>query len=130
MTPAAIYAWLALHGCSIACGAGIIANLEAEVGPPLNPCTASYSGIGLSQWAGARRRRLLATLGSTWCDGPRQLDFMLVELREIGLLDELFGAADAAAAARLFMQVYVRPANRNPSRRMRRARLIATELAH
>lgn len=124
-----IVAWLAVAGCKLPCAAGIVANFEAEVGPRLNPCTVSRSGAGLAQWAGARRRRMLAALGADWCTGyARQLAFVDAELREIGLRDRLYAATDPGAAAALFVRGYEQPRNRDPRRRMARAREIYIQM--
>lgn len=121
MTVLALVTWLATHGCGAPCAAGVIANLTKE--SRLDPCASGPSGIGLSQWAGTRRHRLIATLGKHWCDdGIRQMEFMWTELREMRLLDRLLRATDPALAAKLFMLDYERPRNRNPRARMALAR--------
>lgn len=122
MTVLALVAYLGIKGCGLACAAGVVANFEAEVGPGLNPCTVGASGVGLSQWAGARRRRLIATLGPRdWCHPWRQLDFVVAEIAEFGMRDRLFAATDPGEAARYFMFGFERPRSRNPAPRQRRA---------
>lgn len=121
MTMAAVIAgWLALHGCATPCQAGILANIEAESG--LDPCAVSASGVGLVQYAGNRRRQLLATLTRDWCDPRRQVEYIIADIAALGLRDRLFSAADPAAAAVLFAREFERPANRDYRHRAARAR--------
>lgn len=117
----ALASMLATAGCGAPCAAGIIANFQAESN--LQPCAIGPSGVGLAQWSGARKRRLLS-LGARWCDPRAQLDFVIAELREFGLLDRLFGATDPAVAARDFMLLFERPRSRDPRYREGLARSI------
>lgn len=119
MSAMVLYLWLAAHGCSAACGAGIVANLDTESG--LNACVVGRSGIGLPQWAGDRRRRLLAALGPDWCNPDKQLAFMLDELIKMGLAGRLFAMTNPAAATRLFFFRFERPRSKDPAARERRA---------
>ncbi len=121
-------AMLAVHGCIGPCSAGILANFEAEVGPALDPCTSSSSGMALPQWAGARKRRMLATLGAGWCNAERQIELVFTELREMRLLDLMLRQTDPGQAARMFMLEFERPRMRDPRHRMERARTIYREL--
>lgn len=125
MTIAFIAGWLHLAGCSVACQSGIIANLEPE--SRLQPCIVTRSGAGLAQWAGARRRRLLATYRERWCDLNNQLSFLVTELTEMGLRDRLFASTSPEAAATLFRDQFERPRIRAASRK-RRAREIYGQL--
>ena len=119
MSALALYLWLAAHGCSAACGAGIVANLDVE--SRLTPCVVGRSGIGLPQWAGSRRRHLLARLGRDWCNPDKQLAFMLDELIKMGLAGQLFAMTNPAAATRLFFFRFERPRSKNPEPREQRA---------
>lgn len=124
----AIVTWLSLHGCGIPCASGILANFVTEVGPALDPCTVGPSGSGLPQWAGVRRRRMLATLGQGWCNIEAQLGFVWTELREMHLIDRLLRAADPGFAAEMFMIEFEQPRNRNTRQRRDRAWAIYREL--
>ena len=124
----AIVTYLATQGCGLPCASGLLANFVTEVGPGLDPCTISHSGIGLPQWAGHRKRRMMATLGHRWCQIDAQLGFVFTELREMGLLDRLLRATDPAEAARIFMHGFERPRSRDPRHRMAKARSIYREL--
>lgn len=125
MTIALIAGWLTLHGCSIACASGITANIEQESGG--QPCTVTRSGIGVAQWSGARRRRLLATYRERWCDLNNQLSFLVTELTEMGLRERLFASTSPEAAAVLFRDQFECPRYRSASRE-RRAREIYGQL--
>ncbi len=124
----AIVTWLGLHNCGLPCASGILANFVTEVGPALDPCTSSHAYVGLAQWSGPRRRRMLATLGTRWCTVDGQMGFMFTELREMHLLDRMLRATDPGEAAKDFMLGFERPKNRDPRRRMMKARVIFREL--
>ncbi len=108
----ALASWLSLHGCSAACGAGIIANLERESG--LDPAASSRTGVGLPGWAGPRRRRMQRLLGAGWRDGVSQLRHIVVELGEFGVRDRLFGETDPGQAAMLFFHGFEWPDPKKP----------------
>ena len=125
MTVLYVVSYLTVHGCGLAGSAGIVANLQAESG--LITSKIGPSGIGLAQWAGTRRRRLIATLGSNWSSAAGQLDYLLTELREFGLWGAVCKAADPSVAARVFMLKDERPRNHDPASRERHAREIYQE---
>jgi hypothetical protein len=128
MTVLALVSLLTLHGCSLAGAAGVVANLQAESG--LNPEAVRGGQLGLPQWQGARRRRLLATFGRRWRDPVAQVSLIVAELRELRLWAPVCGAgADAEAAARIFMLEFERPRARNPSYRMGLARAVYGQMA-
>lgn len=121
MAMLAFVSMLTMSGCTLQGAAGIVANLDMESG---GFTTASGSGLGLFQWVGPRRSRMLSTLGQHWREPSQQLGFMLLELRELGLYDTTCRARDPGVAAQVFMLEFERPASRNPWPRMNRARHI------
>lgn len=123
MTVVAVMTWLTLHSCSVPGAAGIVANLHAE--SRLDPVSLSRSGAGIAQWAGARRRRLLSTLGRQWTDGYAQLRFLRSEALETGLWERVCRLQDAGLAARIFMREFERPRARSSAHRESLARNIA-----
>ncbi len=102
-----IIAWLAAHGCSAACGAGIVGNLQAESG--LHVCIRGPSGLGLPQWMGERRDRFLNHFGTKECRVEDQLVFLVQELDEMGIKGQLFAETNPRRAAELFMKVFEKP---------------------
>lgn len=122
----ALVSMLATHGCTLACASGVIANLSIESG--LDPASAGRSGIGLAQWGGPRKRRLLIALGSRWTNARSQVAFIVTELREMGLAERLFRMTDPGEAAVLFAREYERPRSRIYTRRAQRAMAIYTTL--
>lgn len=102
----ALSAYLLAHGCSLACSAGIIGNLEIESG--LDPASSSYGQVGLARWQGQRNVRL-RWFCRPWQNAECQIRFIVQEAREIGLWDRLRGAADPGYAARLFAVEFERP---------------------
>jgi hypothetical protein len=126
MTILTLISWLGMHGCTLACASGIAANLEAESG--LDPKVVGPSGIGLAQWSGNRRRRLVCLFSDQWREPELQVAFMVTELEEMGLRDRLFGMTDPGEAAKVFMLRFERPKQRNPARRVARARALYSEL--
>lgn len=118
-----VVGWLVLHNCSVPGAAGIVANLHAE--SQLDPSARSRSGAGLAQWAGARRKRLLQTLGRGWTDGYTQLRFLRSEALESGLWERVCRLQDAGLAARIWMREFERPRARSSAHRESLARTIA-----
>lgn len=108
---------LRLAGCSTSCQAGVLANFHHEAGPEMNPCVVSRSGIGLPQWAGPRRARVMRELGAAWCRPSAQIAYIIRELTEMRLKDRLFAMTDPAEAARFVMLAYERPRSKSSRRR-------------
>lgn len=128
MTVLILASMLHLSGCSTACTAGIIANFEKEVGPTLDPCIASKSGLGLPQLAGALRRRYLAESGRAWCSAQGQVRFVVKVLGEMGIRDRLFVETSPERAAVLFARRFERPRSYRYGPRAARARQIYKNL--
>lgn len=120
----AVVTWLTLHGCSMSGAADIAAHLKVE--SRLDPSAVGRSGLGLPQWAGHRRARMIAALGSRWRDGYAQLAFLRNEAIELGIWPRVCAATDPGAAAAIFMD-YERPRNRDPRHRASIARAIYAE---
>lgn len=102
-----ILGWLAAHGCSAACGAGIVGNLQAE--SSLRACIHGPAGLGLPQWMGARAERFLNHFGDRVCRVEDQLVFLIQELDEIGIKGRLFAETNPRRAAALFMFAFEKP---------------------
>jgi hypothetical protein len=100
-------AWLTLHGCSLPGAVGITANLWVE--SRLDP-TASGSGLGLAQWVGIRRTRMLRSAGRRWREAEVQLMFLVAEATERGDWAATCGAPSAAAATTVWLRRYERGA--------------------
>lgn len=116
MTVLALVSYLAAHGCSMACQAGVIANLSAESG--LRPCIVTRSGVAMPQWSGTRRTRFLAWAGRDWCNPRKQIEHVVRELGEMGIKNRLFAMTDPGDAAALFMRRFEMPRNKDPRHRM------------
>lgn len=101
----AVVTWLTLHGCSLPGAVGITANLWVE--SKLDP-TARGSGLGLAQWTGTRRARMLAYAGRRWRDAEVQLAFLRVEATERGDWAAACGARSVAAATAVWLRRYER----------------------
>jgi len=125
VTAIALVALLHVHGCSLACAAGIVAVMEPESG--LDPAAVSATGTGLAQWTGSRRRRLLAVCGAAWRDPECQVAYLAFEADELGIRARLFAARDPMTAARLFFAGFEMPGQRIPGRRLARARAVYAE---
>lgn len=83
-----VVAWITAHQCSVAGAIGITANLWVESHDlrdytKLDP-KSDASGIGVAQWVGSRRARMLRELGSRWPDAIAQLEFLKKEAEERG----------------------------------------------
>ena len=97
--------WLTLHGCSLPGAVGITANLWVE--SHLDPI-ARGSGLGLAQWVGPRRARMLAATGRRWRDAEAQLMFLRAEATERGDWAATCGARTVAAATAVWLRRYER----------------------
>jgi hypothetical protein len=71
------------------------------VGSKFETCTDNGRYSGLFQWGGERRQRLFVKYGQKWCDLHSQLEFMMIELREMGMLESLFQSRNLDHAASL-----------------------------
>lgn len=118
--------YLVLHSCSLAGAAGILGNLQVE--SKLSPAMVGPSGIGLASWAGMRRHKLLASLGASWRDGRLQIDYLVNEMRAMGLWERVCGAKDPGQAATDFMLEYERPKTRSAVHRAQVARAVYRDL--
>ena len=105
MQVAAMVAWLTLHGCSHPGAVGITANLWVE--SHLDPAAVG-SGLGLAQWVGPRRARMLAHAGRRWRDAEVQLMFLRAEATERGDWVATCGARTATAATAVWLRRYER----------------------
>ena len=100
-----VVAWLTLHGCSLPGAVGITTNLWVE--SKLDPA-ARGSGLGLAQWVGARRTRMLRYAGSRWRDVEVQLMFLRSEAIERGDWAATCSQTTAAGATAVWLRRYER----------------------
>ncbi len=105
MHVAAVVAWLVLGGCSLPGAVGITANLWVE--SRLDPA-ARGSGLGLAQWVGPRRARMLRYAGSRWREAEVQLMFLRLEAAERGDGAATCGQTNVAAATAVWLRRYER----------------------
>ncbi len=130
ISPQAIYVYLLSLGVSQAMAAGILANIQAEsnfkssaVGDTNLP-TSSY---GLMQWRGSRWSALqayAASRGSQWTNWQIQIDFAMIEARDLGINLQ---QTNAAAAAREWSLRFERPAGGQASANARAANVAKYE---
>ncbi len=123
MHVAAVVAWLVLHGCSLPGAVGITANLYVE--SRLDP-VARGSGLGLAQWVGARRARMLRYAGSRWRDAEAQLMFLRAEAAERGDWAATCNQTNVAAATAVWLRRYERGSGLG--RRLAAARWVAAQV--
>jgi hypothetical protein len=98
-------AWLTLHGCSLPGAVGITTNLWVE--SKLDPVSRG-SGLGLAQWVGVRRARMLRSVGRRWRDAEAQLMFLVTEATERGDWAATCSQTSASAATRVWLRRYER----------------------
>ncbi len=131
-----LLAGLLQRGISLPVAQGMVANMIAESGlnpgvNEINPTVAgSRGGYGLNQWTGPRRRQyeaFAAQNGADPADPNTQLDFTLWEFNntEKGAWNALQGAPDAATAARIYSEKFLRPGIPNMDRRVSEAERLA-----
>jgi hypothetical protein len=118
-----VVGWLTLHGCSLPGAIGITANLWVE--SKLDP-TARGSGLGLGQWVGARRKRMLYELSSRWADPYAQLDFIRREAVLRGDWRTTCAASTPALATAAWLRGYER--GRGLAQRLAAARWIEAQV--
>ena len=120
VSSAFILGWFAMHGCSAACGAGIVSNLQTE--SSLQACVRGPNGLGLAQWMGDRATKFLNRFGNRMCRVEDQLVFIIEELDELGIKGRLFAETNPRRAAALFMHVFERPKHRDARHTEKRCR--------
>lgn len=131
-----LIAGLVERGIPVHIAQGMVANMIAESG--LNPgineqnpvVEGSRGGYGLNQWTGPRRRQyeaFAAERGADIADPNTQLDFTLWEFQntERGAWDALQSAPDAASAARVYSDSFLRPGVPHLDRRIAEAERLA-----
>ena len=94
-----------LGGCSLPGAVGIAANLWVE--SRLDPAAVG-SGLGLAQWVGARRARMLAHAGHRWREAEAQLMFLRAEATERGDWAATCSQRTVAAATAVWLRRYER----------------------
>lgn len=101
----AIASFLAAHGFNTIAIDGILGNLQVESGFNPQAYNANEGAIGIAQWEGGRRTALQDYARSTGSDETNlttQLNFLLQEVQQRGLLNELNNAGSPAEAATIW----------------------------
>lgn len=123
MNVLSVVLWLTINQCSLAGAVGIAANLQIE--SRLISTAESRSGLGLPQWAGIRRTRMLRYLGTSWKDGYQQLRYLKIEAVELNVWDKVCSSITSPErSAEVFLNGFEKPRNRNPEQRKTLARYI------
>lgn len=108
-----VYDYMVSKGLSPAGAAGVVGNLLVESN--VNPTAQNPSGAyGIAQWMGNRKQALLASSADAAVDPGTlfaQEPFILQELKQDGLYDQLKTINDPDAAATLVMDKYEIPGN-------------------
>ena len=111
--PAALNFMQTQLGVSFTAAVGIIANLQRESGATLDTTATDGVAHGIAQWQNGRWANLQKFADNDpqhrpWSDFTLQLDFLKQEATHNfpGLIDQLKAAADAKAAAEVWLRVF------------------------
>lgn len=99
------------YGLSVAQAAAVVANLQRESGlnpAAVNPAGGGTGARGLAQWRGARSQAFKARYGVMPDQGTvaQQIEFMMTDPYERGLLNRALASGTAADMGRRFSAVY------------------------
>lgn len=107
------YSWFIDHGFSRNAAAGIVGNLVQESGVNPHSNQVGGPGRGIAQWSEGERWSSLVAWANRNGHDPEHLDtqlqWLMIEMRGLGMVDKMKGMVNRDAATRYFMNVFERP---------------------